>query len=384
MRVHVVSQEHGNKKAQRRRIRVYTARTIDWTTSCQSNRRCSGSSRSALLSTSSPLAHGTGVADMNTNWTLVVEALKALTWPIVTAVAIYIFRRPLVELVGEVARRARKVSVFEVSVELATLPELRAPWSIGDIDPRRLSSAQIFDSASQTLFQELLKPAGADYAIVDLRSGDAWLTSRLFVFALILGEVTGLRAFVFLERAPSTRRRFLGVATATNVRRVLGMRYPWLEEAFARALRAQYPEVPKPETLGVSTFSNQTTPFNATEQWRITNFVRQFVQELQRTTDPPKVESESYLQIDTEPKTWERTHWIDGERLERDLVGALEYAWVEESPDFPRNLLSEAIIRRDASFVALVDSDRRFLGLVDRNALLSQTSMTRNNAETDH
>jgi hypothetical protein len=315
---------------------------------------------------------------MNIDWTLVVEAIKVLAWPMVAAFALYLLRRPLVELVGQLARRAKKVSVFEVSVELATLPELQASWSVGDTDLRRLSSSQIFDSASQTLFQELLKPAQADYAIVDLRSGQAWLTSRLFIFSLILGDVTGLRAFVFLESAANTRRRFVGVATPSNVRRALGRRYPWFEEAFARALSSEYPNVQQGESPSVSTFSNQTSPFTPGEQWRVTNFVRQFVQNLQRTTDPPENERHSYLEIGTTPKTWERAHWIDGERLERDLVGVLEYAWVDEALDSPRRLVSEALIRRNASFVALVDSDRRFVGLVDRYALLNQMAIEGN------
>jgi hypothetical protein len=247
------------------------------------------------------------------------------------------------------------------------------------VDARRLSSAQIFDSASQTLFQEILKPAQAEYAIVDLRSGHAWLTSRLFVFALILGEVTGLRAFVFLESAAGTRRRFLGVATPSNVRRALGTRYPWLEEAFVRALNDQYPDMPEPQVPLASAFSGQTSPFSAADPWRVTTFVRRFIERLQRTTDPPENEKKSYLEVGTEPKTWERAHWVDGERLERDLAGVLEYAWVEESPDQPRNTVSEAVIRRRALFVALVDTDRRFVALVDRSALLNEMSTTRNN-----
>ena len=279
---------------------------------------------------------------MNIDWTLVVEAVKALAWPVVAAFALYLLRRPLVELVGQLARRAKKLSVFEVSVELATLPELQPPWSVGDTDARRLSSSQIFDSASKTLFQELLKPAQSDYAIVDVRSGQAWLTSRLFIFSLILGEVTGLRAFVFLETAASTRRRFLGVATPGSVRRALGKRYPWLEEAVARALSAGLPNVQQPEKDGVSTFSNWISPFAPAEPWGVSSFVRQFVQNLQRTTEPPDIERRSYLEIGSAPKTWERAHWIDGERLERDLAGVLEYAWVDESLDSPRSLVSEA------------------------------------------
>lgn len=128
----------------------------------------------------------------------------------------------------------------------------------------------------------------------------------------------------------------------------------------------------------MSRFSNQPSPLAPTEQWRVSNFVRQFVENLQRTTDPPVDERSSYLEIGTAPQTWERAHWIDGERLERDLVGVLEYAWVDESLDSPRSLVSEAVIRRNASFVALVDSDRRFVGLVDRFALLTQMSIAKN------
>jgi len=153
-------------------------------------------------------------------------------------------------------------------VELATLPELRASWSVGDVEPRQLSSAQIFDSASQTMFQELLRPAQADYAIVDLRSGEAWLTSRLFVFALILGEVRGLRAFVFLESAANIRRRFLGVATPMNLRRALGTRYPWLEEAFARALYAEYPKISIPPTPGILP-PQESLPHRMCQRFRI-------------------------------------------------------------------------------------------------------------------
>jgi hypothetical protein len=311
---------------------------------------------------------------MESSWELVVEAIKALAWPVVAAAALLLLRHPLVELVGQLARRARKVSVFDVSVELTILPELQPAWPMGDTDPRRLSSSQIFDSASQSLFEELLKPARADYAIVDLAAGRAWLTSRLFVFSLILGEVTGLRAFVFLESAATTRRKFLGVAAPSDVRRALGRRYPWLEEACARALSAAYPPRP-PGAPGASTFSGQVSPLapaTPAEQWRVSNFVRRFVEDLQRNTDPPAHERDSYLEIGTAPKVWERAHWIDGERLERDLDDALARAWVDETLDSPGRSISEAIMRRNAPFVALVDADRRFAGLVDRHALLAQ------------
>ena len=313
---------------------------------------------------------------MKIDWPLVVEVVKALAWPVFAAFALYLLRRPLIELVAQIARRAKKVSVFEVSVELATLPELQPSWSEGSIDPRRLSSAQIFDSYLTNLFQELAKPAQAEYAIVDLKSGKAWLTSRLFVFALILGEVTGLRAFVFLESAAGVRRRFLGVATPANIRRALGRRYPWLEEAFARALIINYPSQAVPPPQFVSQFCNKPSPL---APGSAKGFAKNFVEGLQRTSDPPTDEINSYLDIgDQATKTLERTQWIDGELLEQDLAGFLENSWVEESPDIPRITVSESVARRSTSFVALVDSDRRFISLVDRYALLSEMSISKN------
>jgi hypothetical protein len=315
---------------------------------------------------------------MRIDWKLVVDLMKALAWPGFSVFAVFLLRRPLAELVAQIARRARKFSVYEISVELATLPELSSSWSAGSADVRQLTSSQVFDSASQTLFQELLTQGQADYAVVDLGTGHKWLTSRLFIFALILGLVRGLRAFVFLETSSVTRKRFLGVATPSDVYRLLAVRYPWLEEAHLRAAASQYGAVAD-EKPGISRFSNQLPVFFASDQWRITSFVNAFISNIQRTTPPPDDEKTAHLEIGTSPQTWERAHWIDGERLERDLAGALTYAWCEESLDQPESSTADSIIRRSGDFVAFVDKDRRFLRLVDRHALLERVSYQRDN-----
>ena len=300
---------------------------------------------------------------MNIDWALVVEALKAVAWPIVVAFSLYLFRRPLVELIGSVVTRATKVSLFEVSIELAKLPELHSSWSAGGADVRKLTPSMLFDSYSQALFTELLNPLYVDYAIVDLSTGREWLTSRLFVFALVLGERRGLRTFVFLETAAGIRRRFLGVATSADVTRKLGERYPFLYKAAWQALGEQYAVIPP---LGVD------------------YLVKRYLEELQTEIAPPDTDKQSYLEFQavvpgappgTPPKqTWERAQWIDGARLERDLDGVLANTWFEDSPDIPRSIASKAIARRDGAFVALVNSDRQFQGLVDRYVLLDQYS----------
>ena len=151
------------------------------------------------------------------------------------------------------------------------------------------------------------------------------------------------------------------MSTPSNVRRALGKRYPWFEDAFARAVSAH-------------------SQFMVAQPWQVSGLVKQFIDNIQKNSAPSVSESNSYLKIGTgtgNEENWEQTRWIDGEQLERDLAGVLEYAWVDESPDTPRHLVSEAILRRNASFVALVDSDRRFVGLVDRYTLLSKMALER-------
>jgi hypothetical protein len=325
---------------------------------------------------------------MQINWNLVVEFINDLAWPVITLVALFLFRKPLTDLLFQIARRAQKLTVSEVSVEFATLPELSPSWSIGSEDVRRLTSSNIFDSGSLTLFQELSKPGKADFAVVDLGSGEKWLTSRLFIFALILGSVTGLKAFVFLENAGGIRKKFLGVVSPTNIQKALITRYPWLEEAYLHAAAALFP-TPSIVQVGVSKFSNLQPLFSGIDPGRLSTFVKNYIENLQRGTDPPELEKNSYLQIGSVPPVppvWERARWIDGDRLERYMEGYLENSWCEDSPDKDQNLLIESILRRKGDFVALVDSDRRFTGLVDRNALLSQVWKQRESERrnTDH
>lgn len=312
---------------------------------------------------------------MHIDWHLTVDLLKAWAWPTFAFFAVCLLRKPLAILVAQIAKRARKLSVYELSVEFATIPELSSTWKAGSADVRQLTPATVFDSFSQSLFQELLRPGLADYAVVDLGNGRKWLTSRLFIFALVLGRVRGLRAFVFVETSSVTRKRFLGIATALDVHRALGAQYPWLEEAQQKAAASQY-NTPAAEVPGVSRFSNQS-PILGSDPLRVGGFVNAFVSNLQRTSTPPPDESSSYLEIGTSPQIWERTNWIDGEQLERDLSGGLAYTYCEEILDQPATPLVNAILSRNGDFVAVVDRDRRFLRLVDRRALLDNLALDR-------
>jgi hypothetical protein len=114
--------------------------------------------------------------------------------------------------------------------------------------------------------------------------------------------------------------------------------------------------------------------------------VRKFVENIQRRTEPPAAELDTYQSFQESvgaATVWERGEWIDGEKLERDLSGWLEYAWYFDSPDLSQRTRIDGILRRRARFVALVDEDRRFWGLVDRCAMLSHYVVERDGNESN-
>ncbi len=311
---------------------------------------------------------------MKFDWRFWAEFIRSVAWPGLAALTLLIFRKQIAEVLTQAARRLRRAPTQEVSVDLTPLPELASSWSVGSTDVRVLTSPQVFNGNSQPLFQELLNTSQADYAVVDLGTGREWLTSRLFLFALILGMVRNLRALVFVESSNGVRRRFLATASPSDVYKALALRYPWLEGAWLQASAAQYPQE-SPEGNGLLHFSHQHPLFSGADWEMVNRFARDFLQRIQRTTLPPEEDRELYMGAGKQPAIWEKTQWMDGERLERDLKGCLQYAWCEDSPDKPPKAVVNAVARRHAPLVALVDSDRRFLSLVDRYVILDRVKL---------
>jgi hypothetical protein len=304
------------------------------------------------------------------------EFMRSMAWPVLAALMIFMFRKQIADVLTQIARRLRASTTPETVAELQKLPELVSSWSVGLVDVRKATPPQVFNGSSHGLFQQLLGSIKADYAVVDLGKGQEWLTTRLFMFSLLLGMMGGIRALVFLESSNGTRRKFLGIAAPLDVQKALAGRYPWLEEAWLKASAAVYSDKTS-EADGPACSYDGEPLFCGAGQEMVADFVQQFIRLVQSSTDPPARENEAYVTVGTEPETWERAQWVDGERLERDLGGCLEFSWCQDSPDKSRKAIANAVMRRSSPLVALVDSDRRFLGLVDRVAVLDTVKQIR-------
>lgn len=144
-----------------------------------------------------------------------VDLANAIAWPIAVAVSVMFLRKPIASALG----RATKITAFQVSLELAAVPEFQTAKEAGSpFALRQPAAGREFPSGAPALFDQISDPSTAEYVVIDLGSGDRWLTSRVFIFSVLLERMRGLQCVVFLETGPGGRRRFLGLATPDHVR----------------------------------------------------------------------------------------------------------------------------------------------------------------------
>jgi hypothetical protein len=315
-----------------------------------------------------------------------VELVKALAWPVIAAGIAVLFRKPLQEFVGALGTRITKLSVFKVEFELVPAATAAASPLLDDI--RTATTPAAISDSSRAMLEQLQSQTPANFAEINIGIGDEWLTSRLYIAALMLQRMRGVEALVFLERTCTTDRHFVAVVSVNDLRWALAQRYPWLEAAFARAYVASFPWppsamgmppvgaawLPDPRTMSAAP-PFIVSPTGAIESSRARQITATFIESLQSPVMPqlgatlPADDSEWTT---FRSATRERALWVTRELLEalvpRDALGL----WTDAARDTPRARRTRAVLRRAAPFVAVVDEDRGFTRLVNRRVLLEE------------
>lgn len=208
--------------------------------------------------------------------------LGAVTWPLVVVVAFTVFRRPLSELVGVLGQRARKFSFGGASLELAEMK----PSPTLDTEIRQLAASSAPQSGVtgiSTLLNQLKYGGRQDYIVIDLGSETSrrWLTSRLYILALLITLLDLQLYLVFVETVGSTCKRFLGFASPGRVRLALARNYGWLEAgaagAYGQTLGTLYcvGGVMQVNPTANFQFDSQTGPLS---DFHLSQFLPQFLQ----------------------------------------------------------------------------------------------------------
>lgn len=300
---------------------------------------------------------------MKIDWETTAKILEAVAWPLVAVLAFWIFRQPLRAFLDRVATQATKLSLGNYSIELPELREATTQWQSTELDFRRMTKSDVFDSASHSLFLQLTQQDQADYAVIDLGAGDQWLSSRLFIFAVVLGRVRGVRALTFVATRSGVARRYIGVAEPEAAHLSLVRRYPWLEAAFVAACG---PYDPKQITDSFALLSSAPI-----EMWQVQGIVRGYIEQIQQENVPAHTEQWESI-ADPAPQIWERTEWLSADDVEDVLGSSLQRGYVTSSVNRSKHEVVAAALRSPGKFVALLDEDRRLLDLIDRSELISK------------
>jgi hypothetical protein len=328
-----------------------------------------------------------------------VSLARAALWPLVVLGCVIALRRPLAGFLGSVTGRVSKLSVFAVTVELAQVPEARPAWTSrlgnNELDFRGLTEAgQLTDSYAHGLFVTLAQPEAFDFAVIDLGHGKSWLTTRLYIFTLLLRRLRGLRCLVFTRTTETAGRIFLGTAIPENVLEALAAAYPWLDAAVAEATWPNLPtkelKPPDPDRVGLKARirPDQTTDaylqdsLGPQDQYYAEQLTEAFLDAVQTTVKPADIQD--WLPLPSpppgveRPPTWEHASWITTEDV---ITGALRRAVDPEASVVDQAGWRDAdrvraVLARRGAFVALLESypQGRFGRLIDRPALLERVA----------
>jgi hypothetical protein len=319
-----------------------------------------------------------------------IQLITILAWPTVVVIVLIVFRKPLTDFLQGIAGRVTKFSITQIfSVELS-LPEASQPAmdQLRQYLLQELASGEVISDSLGPLLEQIESDKSLDYMIVDLEKGQKWLTSRLFIFALMLERMRGLRCLVFLGTRCNGPRSFVGIALPGEVRWALAHKYSWLEDAYVGAqveLSLSEEFKPNKELLRIQSKQGALIPFIAAK------LVSTFLSRIQKDKDHPPDPASDWELLEKKQGSrsyWEHANWIDEARLASDLGDALhtsEEVCFKDSLDISQARRGQALLRhKGSSFVALIDRKGAFKSLIDREVLLEQVAERVEEASDDH
>jgi hypothetical protein len=285
-----------------------------------------------------------------------IKLVGYLAWPVTAIFACLVFYKPLSRLVETLGRRITKFSIFKVDIELDRLTKA---VSLG-ATVERLRQVAVTESGLAPIVAGVAKSGSADYLVVNIGDdGDEWLTSRLFLLAAILERSRAVRCVVFLEKAD----RFVGAATARDIRSSLGAHYLAYEAAFAAA----YGNLPPDQNMFRRGLNE------ALINHLSNSFLRNML--ISQTYMPGPASGWVELQHEgAAPPSWEFADWITAASL-KDLLGQhllTESVVADTGRVSPQT--TKSLVKSSGPLVALVSSDRVFKEICDRYAVLESVA----------
>jgi hypothetical protein len=309
--------------------------------------------------------------------TVDVAALaRAVLWPLIAVAVLMAYRKSIAETLMSIAPKIKSIKVGDFSIDLASVEarELREPgWSGGAVDLRHAgrANADISDSTLMTFVSQVRQTSQMDYAIVDLGTGQNWLTSRLFILSVVLRRMRGLAVLVFVDSTEDVSRRYVGIASCDEVHWRLAQRFPEFERALATAAAKLNQTAQVVDDHGRLGFA-----FDPSNPSPAVDLMREYLTAVQQPNPPPPGDTSEWVSLLAQqpgPVTmYERARWLTRSGLEdvlRDLLDQTHLRLENLQPldDAGR---ARAVIRHDGHYVAITRDERVFHRLINRDSLV--------------
>jgi hypothetical protein len=291
-----------------------------------------------------------------------VESLSHFAWPLAVVIILLVYREVIGGFVAVVSQRASEISIGSwASFKLPTLTETPLDQDVTDF--KQVEGSMLTESYKTELFKQFRSSRKDEYAVINVGEGQEWISSRLFVFSVMLQRMKCLKCIVFLYKTPSANSAYLGTANIDRVRWAFAARQPWLEAAFAKA----YAEAaPNPQQVAPFTWIANNN--GALQPEQAENIVRRYVQLLLLTSAAiPPSPATDWVKIGN---TFEHSKWVTADEVEQALG---IYLWrdsvhqQESKKDLLRNVL-----KCSSPYVAILSDSGDFQALVNRAELLDK------------
>jgi hypothetical protein len=258
--------------------------------------------------------------------------------------------------------KVSKLAIGTFSIEFAETkgfePNLKIETAGGLFDLRNQPGVPIERSGKETLLAQIKQGGNRDFAIFDLGKGKNWLSTRLFLFTIVLADLFSLRRIIFLYTKGDVSNYYLGTAEPKDIRSAFSKVYPWLDDAFADAYIETWKHLSNNQVTSKNSIFGSINDVNA-------NFIiHGFLKKVQVKTDNITSEKLS-INLDSwtnlKDERWEHGEWMTHNKLEDILDGALDKSSILESDLTMTNekqLLY--ILSSRGQYIPILEEDRRF------------------------
>jgi hypothetical protein len=291
-----------------------------------------------------------------------VSLVTCLAWPVFIFAGLLLFREPLGTFFKTVGNRATEFTIGGLGIKLSPMREAE----LGE-DELKIRAADTFeiinDSAKRSLFKLFGESARNEFVAINLGRGDSWLSSRLYIFAMMLQRMNGLRCVVFLAPGADTESRFVGAMAPEKVRWCLARCQPWLEEAYCSAASLIKPIIIKNE-------------FGALDPFVAEQLVTTFINNLRIQPVPPaKMEPGEWVTFSTSQLP-EHATWLTAEYLEQCFGYVF---WKDNLVVSDDKTELAKLFKCSAPFVAKTKKNGEFVAMIDRVACLDEVTQRLDN-----